>query len=234
LNTLTGRRIFFAASLLWVSVVYLHQTTVGSYFDILQYAMVMPLPKPIPSPLSDKFTAAMMQFTLDKHYLSYRLIPLLNQGIILRKHALVIMSGLEQNSQPTRSLISRIQNILSRAESLSESFTEWSGSFPNGRPRSEDLYEVHSMNLTRASRIFLEDLRVRCYRALNQLGGGDNHKTMDDIARSASRTRQAVDEICATLPYDLRSDCPSERVPYVEKTAVPTVEVDRFYHTSFS
>ena len=209
LDTFTGRQLLLAVALIW-------------------HGMVMPIPWPIAFPINDELCNQLTTFIHDRNAVSYRLVPLFNRNTILRRDALSMLGQAHVVPLTAES----ISGLLAHLESLDQSFADWwQQSLPETWSQTNEIDQFLSKNLVRVYHIFAEDLRVRCLRILAMMDGKIRRM---EIISSAIKARQAVDEICATMPYDFTPDDPSARAPHVHRIAVPSVESDLVSHLAFS
>lgn len=75
----------------------------------------MPLPQPIPRPVSDEICQSLTTYRSDRHIRAYKLLPLFDRGITLRKRALALLYGTRRT---TKGKINAINNILSQITGL--------------------------------------------------------------------------------------------------------------------
>ena len=201
--------------------------------------MVMPIPVPVPLPLDDRLCNALATYTDDGVAPLYRMVPLFNRVVVLRRDGLLALSLLPGDAQANH-----LRGILRRTDDMEHSFTLWKQSLPGYWPRPDHLFELYSLNKLRETGIFLEDLRQRCWRQLSVVASshpngssGQDHDIGIGKAQYDSSTRKTqslVDAICASIPLSFEPDNPSSRAPHVAKAILPSSDVNYFSYRLFS
>jgi hypothetical protein len=187
---------------------------------------VAPLARRYYLPLPDNICKILLKGNFGEHEPSYRLLPLTHRSIALRGSTIEALRT--RGDALNQSFFS---SLLHRVETLDQELLRWRDELPDYWVRPDHLYELLTFNIFRAHRIFLHDLQIRCHQGLDALTGNNNE---EKIARNVQTSRELVDEICATAPYEFAADDPHARKEEIEMAIVPKAEVDVFYHMSFS
>jgi hypothetical protein len=188
----------------------------------LQNIGTMPLPEPHVHPLPPSICEVLLNNSLDKHERAYRLVPIAHKSVDLRVEALALLkTEIDQE---------KLLLMLDRIRLLDMEYLRWHNECPGDWVKRDHLYELLTVNIFRAHRVFLCDLCIKCHTRLSQLDGVDRD---DEIGRSVQLVQEMVDEMCASIPYGFGEDDPNERVK-VREGMLPDVEMDFFCHMSFS
>lgn len=133
----------------------------------------------------------------------------------------------------TFSNMSSLYLILTALRSLDTELWNWNRTlFPTDPNwgKEDRLYQVLLTSWYRTHRIFLADLAIICHQRLAEL---ENLSHDLAIWEHTDLAQNAVDEICARIPYDFDIDNPRQRKPHVKPRVVPEAKITYLYHGSF-
>ena len=199
-----GRRLFLTACVVW---------NLGS----------ISMPEPMRIPLKPSVWENLFEYDLGTYSDTYRLLPLQDQAIAIRKEATEKFQtglGLED-----------IVELLHAVQGVDNALATWHSKLPEQWTSRTDLYAVFTFNLYRSYRIFMQDLLVRCYHRMNEL---QSHSYDGETEAATTLTMNFLDEICASTPYTFAEDNPRSRVNSVAQPKVPKQGITVVSHLLFS
>ena len=194
--------------------------------DIVQSISQIGNPEAVHASLSDEICKVLQTGGFGRHEPTYRLLPLLHRGVMLRVTALKLYRSPSELMDA-----SLISSLLASGQILEEDLLTWTRKLPPNWPSHNHLYEVLSVNLFRVHRILLQDLFIRCRQRIDQLQGTDSEH---EIQENVQNAQELVDEICSTVPYDFEHDNLGSRKPEIRPAVIPNPETKIMYHITFS
>lgn len=199
-----GRRLFLTACVIW---------NLGS----------ISMPEPIPIPLKASIWDDLFHYDLGTYSDTYRLLPLQDRAIEVRKMAMDKFK-LRPSLEDTTKMLHEVQTV-------DDDLVAWHANLPHQWTMRTDMYAVFTFNLWRSYRIFMCDLIVRCYQRISTVSG----ISYDDAITAATELSMSfLDQICGSTPYSFAKDDPKNRIRDIAQPEIPQQGITVVFHLMFS
>jgi Fungal Zn(2)-Cys(6) binuclear cluster domain/Fungal specific transcription factor domain len=178
-------------------------------------------------PLSNEIFHALHEFNIFGRDPAFSLITIVQRSLTLRALSISAIQTATHSSIPS------IYSILAEIRSIDTSLWDWNRTLLPTDPhwgQEDRLYQMLLTSWYRTHRIFLADLAIISHQRLAELENKPHDLAIWEYTDVA---QNAVDEICARIPYDFDVDDPRRRKPHVKPRVVPEAKITYLYHASF-